>query len=214
MGGQANNVYGFMVDLLEEIGKSEGVQITYKQVGSESVFDGLERKAYDGVLTPKSNILTERNLYSLSKPAILTGPVLVTYDGSGIDEIIQLQGKIVGVVDQSDSLLLIQRYAKVFIFTYASAAYLMEALKYNLVDGAILDALEAQAFVNNLYTGSFEVVTKPLNDEGIYLVTMNEKNPLLIDLFNSGLKRMKRRGTYQKLLEKWKLTPSSLKVKN
>lgn len=206
MGGQASNVYGFMVDLLEEIGKSEGVLLTYKQVGSESVLNGLERKAYDGVLTPKSNVMIEKNIYSISNPIMLTGPVLVTGTDSKVKDILQLQGKIVGVVDQSDALLLIQKYAKVFIFTYPSAAYLMEALNYNIVDGALLDSLEARAFVNNIYAGSLKIVTKPLNNEGIYLATMAGKNPLLLDLFNTGLKRMQKRGIYQKLLKKWGLS--------
>lgn len=210
MGGQANNVYGFMVDLLEEIAKTEGVEITYKQVGSESFLNGLQRKAYDGLITPKENIEIQSDIYSTSKPIFLTGPVLVTPNPSGIHSLSQMNDKIVGVVDNSDSLLVVERYSKVFINTYTSPILVMEAMKFKLVDAALLDTLVAYAYVTNVFAGKFQVVTTPLNDEGIYLVTMKDRNPLLIDVINQGVKRMKARGVYKKLLKKWNLYPEAL----
>ena len=121
-----------------------------------------------------------------------------------------MQGKIVGVLNQSESLLLIEKYSKIFINTYTSPSFVMEALKFDLVDAVLLDTLIAYAYVTNIYTGEFKIVTKPLNDEGIYLVTMKDQNPLFIDIYNEGIKRMKRRGIYKKLLKKWDLYPESV----
>lgn len=210
MGEQASNVYGFMTDLLEEIAKVEGIQITYKELGSESTLNGLEIKAYDGLLTPKENVEVEEELFSVSDPAFLTGPVLIVPTFTHFDNLDKLEGKIVGVTNQSDSYYLVQKYPKTFIYTYPSPAYLMAALKYNRVDGVLLDSLSASAFVHNLYPKEFKIVTRPLNDEGIYLVTLKDQYPLLIDLFNHGLKKVKKRGVYKKLLKKWNLYPNEM----
>jgi len=124
----------------------------------------------------------------------------------------QMQDKIIGAVDFSDSLLISQTYPKIFILTYMNPSVVMEAMRAGLVDGALVDALVARAFVQNVYAGLFKIVTEPLNDDGLYLVTMKDQEPLLIDLFNEGVKRMEKRGTYQKLLKKWSLYPEAFKT--
>lgn len=210
LGGQADQVYGFISDLLDEIADSEGVIFYNRPLGSESILNGLEDKAYHGLITPKANILIGTNLFSLSKPIFLTGPVLVTPLQSNFNKLNQLQGKIVGVVIQSDAQFLVDRYTKIFISTYNSPSFVMAALKYNMIDGALLDVMVAQAFVNNVYQGMFKVASNPLTDEGLYLVTMKDENPLLIEIFNTGLKRIKENGSYEKLLKKWNLHPQDI----
>lgn len=210
LGGQADQVYGFMSDLLDEIADLEGVIFYNRPIGSESILNGLADKAYHGLITPKANILLPSNLFSLSKPIFLTGPVLVTPVQSNLHKLNQMQGKIVGVVIQSDAQMLVDRYSKIFISTYNSPSFVMAALKYNLIDGALLDVMVAQAFVNNIYQGMFKVASNPLNEEGLYLVTGKDQNPLLIEIFNSGLKRLKKNGRYEKLLKKWNLYPQNV----
>lgn len=205
MAGQADQVYGFTVDLLGEIAQSENIRIQYFQAGSESLLNGLERKSYDAVLTAKANTLAESNIYQVSSVYFLTGPVLVAPVDSKINKLDRLNGKLAGVVDQSSGYFVIQKYPKIFIFTYSSPALVLEALKYNQIDAACIDYLAAIAYVKNLYVDVLKITTEPLNDDGLCLVMMQQKNTSLIDSFNQGLRRAKKRGVYQKLLEKWQL---------
>lgn len=211
LGGQADNVYGFTVDLIKEVAQLEGLRLSYVTTGSESLLNGLQRGSYDAVITPKSNVTIESNMYAVSNNFFLTGPVLVAPVKSKYDKLSQLQNKILGVVDQSDAFYLAQKYSKVIIYSYNSPAYVLEALKYNLVDGAFLDVMVARAFVSNLYQGVFEITSKPLSDEGLCLVTMINQDPYFIEAFNRGIKKAKRRGIYKKLMQKWNLYPQASK---
>ena len=207
LGGQSDSVYGFTVDLLKEISDSEGIRISYINAGSESLLNGLQRNIFDAVITPKSNVAIESNIYSVSKNYFPTGPVLVAPVKSKLSSLANMQGKIVGVVGLSDAEYFVQKYSKVLILTYMNPALVLEALKYNLVDTALLDVMVAKAFVTNLYNGTFEIVSKPLTDEGLYLVTMVNQHPGLIEAFNRGVKRAKRKGVYKELMIKWNINP-------
>ncbi len=206
MAGQADQVYGFTIDLLGEIAQSENIRIQYFQAGSESLLNGLERKSYDAVLTTKVNTLIERNIYQVSSTYFLMGPVLVVPVDSKVDKLENLDGKLAGVVDQSSGYFVIQKYPKIFIFSYQNPATLLEALKYEQIDAACVDYLAAIAYVKNLYANVFKIATEPLNDDGLCLVMMQQNNTSLVDSFNQGLRRAKKRGVYQKLLEKWQLS--------
>ncbi len=203
LGGSADNVYGMMIDLLEEIAREEGVIIQCIQSGTESLLNGLQRNSYDAVMTTKYNLGVETNIYSTSKPALMTGPVLVTLVQSDFSTISRDSEKIIGVVAQSDAQLLVQKYPKVVIARFLSEALLMEALKNGLIDGAVLGVIPAKSFSENVYQGYFKINPKPLSDEGIMLVTMVDKHPSLIALFNSGYKKAKKSKVLSRLLTKW-----------
>lgn len=211
LGGQADNVYGFTVDLIKEVAQLEGLRLSYVTAGSESLLSGLQRDSYDAVITPKSNIVVESSIYASSKNFFLTGPVLVAPVNSKYDKLSQMQSKIVGVVDQSDAFYLAQKYPKVIVYSYSSPAYVLEALKYSFVDSAFLDVMVARAFVSNLYQGIFEITSKPLSDEGLCLVMMINQDPFLIEAFDRGIKKAKRRGIYKRLMQKWNLYPQAAK---
>lgn len=205
MAGQADQVYGFTIDLLGEIAQSENIRIQYFQAGSESLLNGLERQSYDAVFTSKASTLVESPIYRTSNPYFLLGPVLVVLADSKVSKLKNLDGKLAGVVDQSSGYFIIQKYPKIFIFSYQNVATVLEALKYSQIDAACIDYLDAVAYVKNLYANVLKIVTEPLNDDGLCLVMMEQKNTSLIDSFNQGLRRAKKRGVYQKLLEKWQL---------
>lgn len=206
LGGQADAVYGFTVDLLKEIAAVEAVKISYITAGSESLLNALQRFSFDAVITPKVNLGYETNIYTTSKNYFETGPVLVTPMNSNLDKLSQMQSKIVGVVAQSDAYFIAQQNAKTVIYSYQSPADALEALKYDLIDSAFLDVMVARAYVNNLYEGLLKIASDPIGDEGLYLVTMVGYNSRLVDAFNRGLKVVKHRGTYKKLMEKWNLS--------
>lgn len=205
LAGQTDNVYGFTADLLVEIAKLEGIRINYVAAGTESLLNGLQRNAFDGAISPRANVAVESNIYSVSKNYFSTGPVLVLPVLSNYHELSQMQGKIVGVVDQSDAESIAQKYPKIMIYAYNSPSLVIEALKYNLVDSALLDVMDAKAFVTNLYQGSFKIASEPLGGDGLYLITMVNQHPDLIESFNRGLKKAQSKGIYQKLMTKWNL---------
>ncbi len=205
LGGQADNVYGFTVDLLQAISKVTKVNLKYVQTGSESLFSGLQLGNFDGVLSTLNPQNYETEVYSASNLYFMTGPVLVVPYSSNLTRLDQFNSKIIGVIANSDAFFIVQQYPHTIISTFSRPPFLMEALNYGDVDGAVVAILEAQIFVKNLYNKVLKVSSAPLNDEGLRLITIANQNKDLIEVFNQGLEECKKRGIYQNLLMKWEL---------
>lgn len=206
LGGQADDVYGFTVDLLQAIAKIEKFNIKIDQSGSEGLFSSLNLDRYDAVLSTLYPLTTQTERYSVSNPYFLTGPVLVVPYSSQLTSLSQFDSKIVGTITNSDAFYIVQKYPYIVIDTFSNSAFLMEALSYNDIDGAVISILQAQAYVQNLYRKVLKIASSPLNNEGLRMVVLKEgENQKLIDRFNSGLKECKRNGIYQNLLVKWQL---------
>lgn len=205
LGGQADNVYGFTVDLIQAISKTTKVNLKYAQTGSESLFSGLQLGNFDGVLSCINPQNYESEVYAASNLYFMTGPVLVVPEASNLTSLSQFNSKIVGVISNSDAFYIVQQYPHIVISTFSNPAFLMESLNYGDVDGAAVAILEAQAFVKNLYNKVLKVSSRPLNDDGLRLITIVNQNKDLIEVFNRGLEECKKRGIYQNLLMKWEL---------
>ncbi|MCH9633942.1 MAG: putative histidine-binding protein [Chlamydiae bacterium] len=205
LGGQADNVYGFTVDVLQAIAKIEGVNLKYSQAGSENLFSGLRLGGFQGILSTLYPLNQETETYSVSNTYFKTGPVLVVPYDSNLTSLEQFNSKIVGVLVNSDAFYIVQKYPYIVISTFVNPAFLMEGLSYGESDGIVLSLLEAQSFVNNLYNRVLKIASPPLNNEGLRMITIVNQNEDLIKLFNRGLEECKKRGIYQNLLQKWKL---------
>ena len=73
------------------------------------------------------------------------------------------------------------------------------------VDGAIVDILSAVAYCQDLYQGKLKIVTDPLNNEGLRMLTLKDQAHDFLLHFNHGLEKLKTSGAYDKLLYKWNL---------
>ncbi|MDN3508313.1 MAG: transporter substrate-binding domain-containing protein, partial [Simkaniaceae bacterium] len=78
-------------------------------------------------------------------------------------------------------------------------------VKNGLLDGAFIERISAEGFVNDLYAGELHIVTDPIGDSGLRFVTLHDENEKWITVFNEGLKKLIHSGKYQKILDKWHL---------
>lgn len=205
LGGQADDVYGFTTDLLQAISKIEKIDLRVVDSGTEGLFSSMELGRFDGVLSTLYPITIQLEQFEVSNPYFLTGPVLVVPYDSTLNNLSQFNSKIVGTIANSDGFYIVQKYPHIVIDTFSSPAFLLEALSYQDIDGAVLSLLPAQAFVRNLYRRVLKIASKPLNNEGLRLVVIRGQNQKLLDHFNQGIAECKKRGIYQNLLVKWQL---------
>ena len=59
------------------------------------------------------------------------------------------------------------------------------------IDGAIVDVVIASSYCENIYKGQLKIVTPPLNDLGLRLLTRVHETPQLMRAFNEGLAELK-----------------------
>lgn len=205
LGASEDQVFGFSQDLLQAISKLQKVKLNPVILGSGSTFSGLRLKKYQGLLGSHDCKCKQNEWYSFSHPFLFIGPVLIVPIDSNLSSLSDFNSKIIGTLSNSDAYYLAQRYPKLVISTYSNAAFMLEALEYKDIDGALLEILAARNFVHNLYCRVFKINSEPLTDESLALITLKDAHPKLIKIFNEGLEECKRKGIYKNLLEKWEL---------
>lgn len=209
--GKEKNLLAFTNDLMTEISREAGIQFHWLESSSESLLENLSYLEYDAVLSSLRPNPINRTDHLFSELVFETGPVLVVRKDSPIDSLKDIDGLTLGILSGPYPVFNAVResgandYDLIYV-TYVNVNQLMEALVKNQIDGAIVDAIPAYTLAEGFYANKVKVVTPPLNDEGLRLVTMiSDPSQSFIDTFNEVLDKMKEDGTYDFLISKWDL---------
>lgn len=202
--GRENNILGFSTDILKAISSKESIRFSLQNTNWDTLFEGLKQKKYEGVLSSLYPYQFNQSLYNFSEPYLKTGPVLVVAAGSSIASLADMQGKEIGLLSGSSSVLIVETHPSILVHLYASIPAMLNDLIEGSIDAALVPILSAQAYQQDLYKSRIEITTPPLNDEGLRLVTLKGQTAL-IESFNEGLTKIKKEGSYQALEKKWSL---------
>lgn len=200
------NLRAFCVELIEEIGKKENLDLVLYEVNWDALLWGLQTRQFQGIISSLQPYLFYQKTYTFSDLFLATGPVLVVVTGSSFSDLGQMDGKEIGIVRGSKDSLILEKYPSIIQRTYLTVTEALSALATGGVEGVLIDALTAAAYCNDLYQGQLKVASPPLSQDGLRLVSTIEQSPELIEKFNRGLERMKEDGSYLKLTQKWGLS--------
>lgn len=203
--GKEKNVLAFSTELLQQISQHEKIQITQVIMSWDNLLGGLQKRQYDGMLSSMQPYLFTQNQYDCSELYLQTGPVLIVSASSSVNSLSLLNGKEVAVQDET-GINILEKYPGIIIRTYDSIPKALNDVLTGTIDGALVNAISAYAYCNDLYQGQLKVATSPLNSEGLRLVTLHGEAGDLMQAFNDGLKQMQKSGHYNELLKKWGLT--------
>lgn len=207
LGSQDERVLVFSLELLQEIAKREHLPLAIVRRSWDNLLWGLAEKKYPAVLSSMRPYTFYCDKYSFSNLYLKTGPVIVVGKNSKISTVEDLSMRRVAVVRGSSAALLLQKTPGVLLQGFDSIALCLQALANRDVHAAAIEVLVAQNFVNDFYKDSLKLVSEPLTNEGLRLLTLHNATPDLMRRFNRGLAEMKQNGAYDKLLEKWGLSP-------
>jgi polar amino acid transport system substrate-binding protein len=204
--GQQNNVTGFSRDLLKEIGKLEKIKLSFLAMSWDTLIPNLKSKQYDAILSSLYPYLFNQTYFEFSAPYLPTGPVLVLPSNSNVMSIADLSGAEIAVLPDIVGAIYLEKNSEILIRNYDSIPDALNDIIAGTIQGAVVDILIASAYCNNIYHGSLKVVGPPMNDTGMRLIALEQTPPIgLIKAFDDGLVKLKKNGTYHKLLEKWTL---------
>jgi len=193
------NLNGFTNALVQEIAHSVDAPFHIVDVNWSQLFQGLDNGEFAGIFTSLSpNIITNER-YSFSDPFLLLGPVLVVPISSPATSLEDLEGKIVAVNQFDESVLIVQRYPSIVIELYQNKAMALENLTKGQYDAILMPTLDAQALVPHIYDAQLKIVTGPLNNKGLRLVTLKNSHLFLIHDFNRGLAKVMSSNRYMTL---------------
>jgi len=204
-GGREKAVSAFSDDLMRAIASEEDLPISLVAVNWETMFHQLSRDRIDGMLSAMPPIPEYRALYDFSDIYLYTGPVLMVREGFAVDSLEGMRGMIIGVTIGSPGVLIAAKVPDVVIHDYFQVSRSLQALTEGKIDGVVLEALDAYAYVRDLYAGILKVATPPLTKDGMRLVVLRGEQEELIEAFNRGLQKTVKDSTYKQLQKKWKL---------
>jgi ABC-type amino acid transport substrate-binding protein len=207
--GKDSNITGFSTDLLQEIGRIEKINFVKVSVSWDQVIPGLIKKNYEAILYSMTPYIFNQNQFDFSDLYLRTGPVLVVPTASRISSLSQLSGKEIAVLPDSPGELILEKYPGVIIRHYDSVPQAFNDILKGTIDGAIADILTASSYCQDIYQGQLMIATPTLDDAGLRMMTLHQAAPDLIEGFNEGLEKLKKNGTYAKLLKKWSLNTES-----
>jgi len=208
--GKEPQITAFSDELLQEIARLEKIEITKVSVSWDKLLWGLQKKKdqpslYDAVLTLMQPQIFLEKQYTFSNVYLSTGPVLIVSSSSFLSSIDQLGGKEIAILRGSNDALILEKNPAILIRIYDAIPEMLSAIVEGTIDGALLDILRAEAYCQDLYHDLLKIATPPLNEEGLRLVALYGEAENLISAFNDGLLLAKNNGSYDALLQKWKL---------
>jgi polar amino acid transport system substrate-binding protein len=198
LGAKSNNLTAFTTALVQEIDRLEHLHLQIVNIDWIRLCPSLWDGEIGAMLTSMTPNLISEEKYTFSDPIVSLGPVLVVPSSSEVTSIAQLDGKIVGVYQYDESVLVAQEYPLI-IQLYQSITTILEELKHGVVDAALIPVLDAHALVNHLYAKHLKIISEPLNNKAIRLATLKNKYETLMKHFNQGLKKAREQGVYETL---------------
>jgi polar amino acid transport system substrate-binding protein len=204
--GKEHCTTAFTTDLLFAIARNQSIKMDIVRTGHKRLLEMLDDEQVDGVLTSLLPDRATEDKYYFSDPYYRFGAVLVVRKESDIHSILELPKKRVGVKRSSPVLYRVQIDPTASIIPYENQMKMFQDLSEKNVDAILLDQLLLYVYFGSLYKDQFKVVTLPLTNDGLRLVTLKERyTKELIDLFNAGLKNLQEDDIYNELLDKWEL---------
>lgn len=203
--GKGASVLGFTDDVVREIAEEKDLPISLYLSSWASLEEGLKQKRFDAIISPIPPILGFEKAYSFSDPILLLGPVLLVHVHTIVNSLDDMKGKEIAIQTGSSEVFVLEKLPDINIRNYDSLPKALEDLAAEKIDGVLMPILPATSYVHDLYLGQLKIVTPPLTQEALRLITLKDEYPRLLSAFNKGLQELQSTNQYKDLLKKWYL---------
>lgn len=201
---KTQEIVGFDVDLIKEIGKRIGLEVKIQPAAFDTIIQALNAKKFDCVVSAMT--ITEERLeqVNFSDPYIDSDQSVAVKKGSQIKSLEDLNGKIVGVQRGTTGELkaqeLKEKYGIKEIKSYDDTLMAFEDLKAGRVDAVVNDYPVTAYLVKK--DPVFEIVAKIPTGEK-YGIAVRKDSEELLKAINKALAEIKEDGTYDRIYKKW-----------
>lgn len=202
-----NELVGFDIDLGQALADELGVKIEWVPTAWDGIFNGLDAKQYDIVLSGTS--ITEDRLtgYNMTDPYIANGIVIVSRtDATPAKTAKDLAGKTVGVqiettADYAAEALKKQENVDYTVNKYDAMLDAFAALEGKQIDNIMTDISVAQ-FYTTLKPDVYTISSDVLSNEPIG-ITVRKADTAFNDELNTALEALRKNGKLSELSIKW-----------
>lgn len=198
-------VNGFTDALIDQINESENLDYELLNINWDFLLQGLAEEQYPAALTTLQPNPKTLDLYHFSKPFLLLGPVLITSKNSSIRSLNDLEERIVGISPYDTSIFIAQKIPNVVIRLFDEMPIALEQLSEGNIDGVLLATLPAHKYLESQPFKELQIVTAPLNEQGLRLIVLKGQNSMLVKEFNAGLTHTKSKSFFKTIKKEFSL---------
>lgn len=214
---RSDDITIFSEEILRAIAAEENLPIEIQERDAGDLFLGLENGDFQGVLSTREVFNGNTNFtpdevaqkFAFSEPYYNIGSVLVVSTVSHIKSLKDLEGKSIGIISDSEPIMALYKIPQINIhyYTYGDRFQLAQDVSNNVINAMVLSMIPAYEYTEGgLYRGKLKIASKPLTQDGLRLFVINTPGTQTFLLkFNKGLEKIKKNGTYDRLLRKWNL---------
>ena len=202
-----NNEYvGIDIDLIKKIAETEGFEIELKPMDFGGIIAALQSGQIDGAIAGASITEERKNSVDFSEPYYDSGVVtVVNKSNTAIKSVDDLAGKNLAVKNGTEGA----KYAedklkgKVNVRVYEDSVSMYKAVENNQADAAFEDLPVAGYTIKITPDSKLKIATDRLTSSSYGFMVKKGANQELLAKFNSGLKKLKENGEYNKIVEKY-----------
>jgi polar amino acid transport system substrate-binding protein len=199
--GKSGSYTGFDVELMEAIAAKIGRTAEFQDTSFETIFRDVGQGKFEAVISAATITPEREKEVAFSDPYYLSEQAILVKEGSEIEGLEGLEGKVVAAQQGTTGLELGKEKANASeLRPYPEGPDAINALKAGTVEAVIIDAPVAQNAVEE--EGGVEIVEKVPTEES-YGIAVAKDNTELLGEINQGLKEVIEDGTYKTIYEKW-----------
>ncbi|UQS81884.1 ABC transporter permease subunit [Bombilactobacillus folatiphilus] len=199
-----NKYVGIDIDIINAVAKAEGFKVNTKQVGFNAAVQSAQAGQLDGIIAGMTITKDRQAKFDFGTPYFKTGVIMAVGKDSSITSLKQLKGKRValktGTAAAQYANSLKKKYGfKTVTFDDSNNMY-QDVLTGNSV-ACFEDQPVMQYAINQGM--KLKIVTKPANGGWYGFAVKKGTHKELIRQFNVGFKKIKKNGTYDKIVAKY-----------
>lgn len=201
----AGNPAGFDVDLARQIGARLGVDVQFVTTGYDGLYDTLTVGNADIIVSALYPDPARTDAFAFSPPYLQTGEILIVREDSNIQGVVDLAGKQVIVVYDSEAHLLAQQWQQTLnpppeLLPGDAPETILGVLAAGYADAVLIDNISAQIHMRNL--PGLRIIGSPVKDSP-YVIATRLEDSTLVEGIGAILAEMHSDGTMDALLERW-----------
>lgn len=201
----ADDLVGFDVDLARALADDLGLQVEFAYFGYDGLYDALGAGQADVLISALVISESRTRDFAYSEPYFNAGQMLVVPDGSGIEEMGDLRGRVLAVELGSEGHVLGLEWARqvagLEILPFSTPEEAVAAAEQGVVSATILDHINARLLLAQ-QTRGLHLAPTPLTVEPYALVVRSQDDQLLQHL-NTSLERLLTIGTVDEIARRW-----------
>ncbi|AFA48155.1 transporter substrate-binding domain-containing protein [Acetobacterium woodii] len=202
-----NELVGFDIDFANALAEQLGVSVEFQTVAWDGIFNGLNAKQYDAIISSTSITPDRLKGFSMTDPYVANGIVIVSRkDATPVKTFKELEGKTLGAqiettADIAAEKLKTDENVNVEIKKFDGMLDAFAALQGKQIDNVITDAGVAMYYVAqnpDLFVVSSDVLTnEPIG------VTSRIDDTATTEKLNEAIKALQKNGKLSEISMKW-----------